>query len=1016
MFKEIEKINYSELEKEILNFWKKNEIFHKSINFSSSNFSFYDGPPTANGLPGIHHVFSRTIKDLICRYKTMMGYQVLRKAGWDSQGLPVEIEVEKSLNIKNKDEIETLGIEKFNNFCKESVFKYLRDWENITEKMGYWVDTENAYITYKNEYIESVWWSLDKFFKSDLIYSGYKIQPYCPRCETPLSSHEVSQSFQDVKDLSAYVLFSIKENQNLDDYKFLVWTTTPWTLPSNVALALGKDLIYSLIILDDNSKIIVAKDCLSKIKQNFKIDKEIKSSELEFIKYEPIFDYFKNIKDSFYTTLGDFVNSKDGTGIVHIAPAFGEEDYSLALKYKLPIIQPVDKSGKFTEEVSDFKNIFVRDSNENIIEKLKLEKKLYSKEKFVHSYPHCWRCHTPLLYYARKSWYIKTSSYKDEMVALNKKINWFPEETGMGRFENWLKDNKDWSLSRDRYWGTPLPIWYAEINGHNYYESIGSIEELKEKAINFDEVFPDGKIDLHKPFIDKLKIKSKDGIELSRVSEVIDAWYDSGSMPFAQYHYPFENKELFEKNFPADFIAEGIDQTRGWFYSLHAISTFLFKNVAFKNVIVNDLVLDKDGKKMSKHLGNTVDPNMIIDKYGADVLRWYFINISPPWKSKLFNENDLIDAKNKFFDTIINIYKFLILYCNLNDVDKEVLSSDINNEEEIDKWLISKSESIKVQYVDFMDNYQITKASRLLQDFVNDDISNWYVRQNRIRFKNKDLSAYKTLYKVFVDFLQLLAPFSPFISDYFYKLLTSENSVHLSFLKIEKEKIDEQLNEKMELAKKIVSVVRFVRTKNNLRNRQPLKQMMVVFSNDEEKKYIESMKDVILNEVNIKDLNLIEKNNNLIHYKVKLNFKSAGPKFGKNISQIKKYVENFTQDEIKDLLNGKKISVENFEIENNDLIIQIENVENWLIEDKNGLTVAINTFLDDNLIKEGNSREIISKVQSLRKDLKMSVDERIKIYSNFDFDFDKELVLKQTNSENIIFDNEKVNEIKLNNT
>src|SRR4030095_30602 len=629
-----------------------------------------------------------------------------------------------------------------------SVFKYLKEWEYLTERMGYWVNFD-AYITYKNEYIESVWWSLKKFFDEGLIYRGFKIQPYCPRCETPLSSHEVAQGYEDVKDPSVYVTFKIKDGRGYDGHEFLVWTTTPWTLISNVALAVGPDVTYVKIqFKQTGDKLILAKDRLPVITQEYDIIGELKGHELEKIEYEQLFPYVKVEKKAFYVTLGDFVTTEDGSGIVHIAPAFGEDDYQISRKYDLPVAQPVDKSGKFTDEVTDFKGRFVKEADEDIIAKLKAEKKLYRKEKITHSYPHCWRCHTPLLYYARESWYINTSSYKDKMIEINKQINWYPPETGTGRFGNWLEENRDWALSRDRYWGTPLPIWACTCEEgacscEQKYIAIGSMAELKERAVNFKEVFPtEESLDLHKPYIDRIKILCEKGkCEMTRVEEVIDAWYDSGSMPFAQHHFPFENKELFERNYPADFIAEGIDQTRGWFYSLHAIGTFLFNDKAYKNLIVNDLILDKTGQKMSKHIGNVVDPFEIMEKYGADILRWYLMVSSPPWRPKMFNEDDMVDFKNKFFDTLINTYRFFVLYCNLIGVEREQLLKNripANQRPEIDRWVISSLNTLKKKYIDLMDNYDITRAARLLSEFTIDDVSNWYVRRNRKRFRGPE--------------------------------------------------------------------------------------------------------------------------------------------------------------------------------------------------------------------------------------------------------------------------------------
>jgi isoleucyl-tRNA synthetase len=1031
MFKELpDKINSAALEKEVLSYWKEHDIFGKSITSreGKKHFAFYDGPPTANGKPGIHHVISRAIKDLVCRYKTLMGYQVYRKAGWDAQGLPVEIEVEKSLGIKSKDDIEKLGVENFNKACRESVFKYLKEWEELTTRMGYWINLDDAYITYKNEYIESVWWSLKKFFDAGLIYRGYKIQPYCPRCETPLSTHEVAQGYEDVKDPSVYVAFKIKDGQGMDGFQFLVWTTTPWTLISNVALAVGPDIIYSKIQFKKTGEILIlAKERLPVIKEEYDIFDEVKGSKLEGIEYEQLLPYVKPDKKAFYVVAGDFVSTEDGSGIVHIAPAFGEDDYQLSRKYDLPVPQPVDKSGNFTDEVTDFKGRFVKEADDDIILKLKSEGKLYRKEKFVHSYPHCWRCHTPLLYYARESWYINTPSYKDKMISENNEINWYPPETGSGRFGNWLVENRDWALSRDRYWGTPLPIWGCTDDSKCdcKYMAIGSIEELKQKATNFKEVFPtEESIDLHKPYIDRIRVKcDKHGCELTRVTEVIDAWYDSGSMPFAQHHYPFENKELFEENYPADFIAEGVDQTRGWFYSMHAIGVFLFGKKAYKNLIVNDMILDKDGRKMSKHVGNIVDPFDIMDRYGSDVLRWYLISSSPPWRPKMFKEDDLVEVRNKFFDTLINTYRFFVLYCNLLGVERSALVSNVvpyKKRPEIDRWILSAFEKCRIEFIDLMDSYQITKASRLLSDFTIDDLSNWYVRRNRKRFRAPDseqdkLSAYQTLYEVLTGLLQMVSPVSPFMTDHLYRSLTGEDSVHLSFIKTQESNVDAELNYNMDLAKKIVSLARFMRVKNDLKTRQPLRQILVAISNDLEREAIESMKGIILEEINIRELKFIDSGSELIKRKAKLNFKVAGPKFGKDVKKVQQAAEELPAENINEIMNKGRTSYKGFELTADDVLIQTENIEGWVIESQDNLTIALDTTLDESLISEGIAREFISKVQNIRKEREMDVNDKIRIMYKAESDLtgiidaQKKYISEQTMAAEIVSGSEGLN-------
>jgi isoleucyl-tRNA synthetase len=1006
MFKELsDKLNLPSLEEEVLAYWSKNNTFAKSISQreDAPGFVFYEGPPTANGTPGIHHVISRTIKDLVCRYKTMRGFHVYRKAGWDTQGLPVEIEVEKALGIKSKADILRFGVGKFNAACKESVFKYLKDWEKLTERMGYWLNLDDAYVTYTNEYIESVWWALKKFFDAGLIYRGYKIQPYCPRCETPLSSHEVAQGYRDVKDPSVYIRFKIKSNEeDFKDADFLVWTTTPWTLISNVALAVNPDVEYVKIKTETPLSfgeggrgvrlLILARERLETIGAEYETLKSFKGAELENVEYERLFDYVPVDKKAFYVTLGDFVTTEDGTGIVHIAPAFGEDDYQVMLKYDLPVIQPVDASGKFTEQVTDFKGRFVKETDDDIIAKLKSEGKLYKKEKYLHPYPHCWRCDTPLLYYARESWYIKTTAYKDRMIELNKQINWCPPETGSGRFGNWLEENRDWALSRDRYWGTPLPIWACSCKEcKTPYTAVGSISELKDKALNFREVFPnDQSIDLHKPLIDNIKLKCEAcGCELTRVEEVIDAWFDSGSMPFAQYHYPFENKEFFESHFPADFIAEAIDQTRGWFYSLHAIAAALFNDRAYKNLIVNDLILDKEGQKMSKRKGNIVDPFRVMDKFGADILRWYLISSSPPWRPKMFNEDDLLDVRNKFFDTLTNTYRFFVIYSNLAGVTRESVQTGLPPVSEIDRWLLSALNSLKKKYIELMDGYDLTRAARLISDFTIEDLSNWYVRRNRKRFRNPEseadkLSAYQTLYQVLTELVKLISPISPFLADELYRNLTGGESVHLAELgEAVDAEINHELEDEMKLAQRIVYLVRAIRMKHNLKVRQPLRQILVPAKDKTEKARINRMKGIILEEVNIKELNFADEQSGVIVKKAKPNFKVLGPRFGKDIKKLSEAIGNLSGDKLIEIERTGSVSVEldgtTHSISRAEVEILTENIEGWAIETSDNLTVALDTKLDDTLLAEGFAREFINRIQSLRKDRKMQINDRIRI-------------------------------------
>ncbi|MCB0723233.1 MAG: isoleucine--tRNA ligase [Ignavibacteriae bacterium] len=991
-----ENINLPEIEKEVLDFWEADGVFKKSISEKEGKpaFTFYEGPPTANGIPGIHHVISRAVKDTVCRYKTMSGFQVNRKAGWDTHGLPVEIEVEKKLGIKSKNEIEEFGVIEFNKACRDSVFTYVDKWEELTRRMGYWVDLEHAYVTFHNEYIESVWWALKRLFDAGLIYKGFKIIPFCPICESPLSSHEVAQGYEDLKDPSVYVKFKVTSGEH-KDADLLVWTTTPWTLPSNTAVAVNPKQQYVKITTykpDEGSgsklnTFILAKERLDSVKEDYTIDAEFSGKDLEGTEYEPLYKFFTFDEKAHYVTLGDFITMEDGTGIVHIAPAFGEDDYQTGLKYKLPVLQAVGKNGRFKENVTPFAGKNFKEADPEIMNELKSRDRLYRKEMFTHSYPHCWRHHVPLMYYATDSWFIKTTDYKDRMVELNKTINWHPPEFGTGRFGNWLEENKDWAVSRNRFWGTPLPIWYwTDDEDTPHYEAVGSIEELKEKAVNWDEVYP-GELDLHKPFIDSLILKSKEGKEMKRVESVIDAWFDSGSMPFAQRHYPFENKELFVKTFPADFIAEAIDQTRGWFYSLHAISTFLFDQPAYKNLIVNGHILDKNGKKMSKSMGNIVNPYEMMDKHGADVLRWYMITMSPIGKSKLFNEDELRDVRNKFFDTLINTYKFYVIYSELTgfkyDGSNEV---PVSERAEIDKWIISKLNTVKKEYTELMDGYDITRAARLVSDFTLDEVSNWYVRRNRKRFRNPEnetdkLSAYQTLYTLIEEILKMVAPFSPMISDKLYMSLTDgDQSIHLTeYTPYDESAINTPLEKEMETAQTIVYLVRSMRVRNNLKTRQPLKQILVPVNSDEEKARLKKVESIILDEVNVKELNLIEGDSDIIVKKAKPNFKVIGPKFGKDVKAVQQVINGLSRDEVSKLETEGQLEKDGFTITPEDVEVFTEDIEGWIVESDKGITVALDTRLDEELIEEGIVREFINRVQNYRKTNDFEVNDRIKL-------------------------------------
>ena len=998
MFKQYkERVSYPEIEENILKFWRENSIFKKSIETreGNKNFTFYEGPPTANGKPGLHHVMARSLKDLICRYKTLQGYQVNRKAGWDTHGLPVEIEVEKALGIKSKSEIPVYGVDKYNAACLNSVFTYKDMWEQMTDRMGYWLNLDDAYVTCTNEYIESVWWALKTLFEKGLIYKDYKIVPQDPKSETVLSSHELALGYRDTKDPSVYVMMKLKDSNLTKEGEtyFLVWTTTPWTLISNVGLAVGSDIKYVKVKTEDGKYLILASERIEVIDGEYEIIDTYLGKDLADQEYEQLFDYLEVDKRGFFVIEGDFVSTEDGSGIVHIAPAFGADDYEISKKYDLPFLQPVTRSGNFTEEITDFAGQFVKDADTGIIIKLKEKGQLYKKETIVHSYPFSWRHeNVPVIYYARESWFIKTTDVSQRMVKLNKGINWYPPEVGEGRFGNWLEENKDWALSRDRFWATPLPIWISD-DGEMF--AVGSIEELKEGFIEKDgnkiSVRDIEEIDLHKPFVDDVFFE-KNGKVYRRTPELIDVWFDSGSMPFAQFHYPFENKEIFENNFPADFICEGIDQTRGWFYTMHAIATMLFDNVAYKNLIVNELILDKNGMKMSKSKGNTVNPFDLFDKYGADATRWYLITTSPPWKPTLFDEEGIVEVQRKFFGTLLNTYSFFALYANLDKFDFNDEFIPYEERPEIDRWIISSLSALVNSVGESLDNYDVTKAARQISSFTIDNLSNWYVRRNRRRFWKSELTknkraAYQTLYECLETIAKLTSPFAPFIAEELYQNLNnatgkdSSESVHL----VEFPKplfTDSELEEKMDIAQQVVYLARTMRAKENLKVRQPLKKIIVAVDKDK-RNAIENMKDVILEEINIKELEVLEDDSSLITKSAKPNFKSIGPKYGKIVNKVAQRIREFSEDEIKKLeLEGQV----NVKIDDNEIIVSKEDLEivsseitGWVVETEEGVTVAIDKELTEELIAEGVAREFVNRVQNMRKDAGFDVVDRINV-------------------------------------
>jgi isoleucyl-tRNA synthetase len=987
MFKTIsDKVSLPDLEKEILAYWKQNRIFQKSIEArqSAPDYTFYEGPPTANGKPGIHHVFARTIKDLVCRYRTMRGFQVHRKAGWDTHGLPVEIEVEKKLGLKHKGEIEQYGVAKFNAECRKSVFEYKDMWEELTWRMGYWIDMEHPYITCENEYIESVWWALDRYFKEGFIYQGFKVQLYCPRCGTPLSSHEVSLGYRDVQDPSVYVKAKIKGE---DKTYFLVWTTTPWTLISNVGLAVNPDVEYVKVSFKDES-LILAKERLSVVPEGSQIVETMAGRDLIGKEYEPWFSFIPVDKKAWYVIGGDFVTTSDGTGIVHMAPAYGEDDYQASLKFDLPMIQALDARGQFTAAVPPYAGKFFKAADPEITADLKSRGLLFRRETYTHSYPHCWRCDTPLLYYARKSWYIRTTAYARDMIAYNKQIHWYPPETGEGRFGNWLEENKDWAISRDRYWGTPLPIWICQAC--ETARSIGSLDELRKADAKLPEP-----LDLHKPYIDDVTLKCSCGSEMRRIPELVDVWFDSGSMPFAQWHYPFENENVFKHAFPADFIAEGVDQTRGWFYTLHAISSFLFKQPCFKNIIVNDLVLDKNGQKMSKSRGNAVDPFDVIGQYGADSVRWYLMASSPPWKPKLFDIEAIADVQRKFFRTLLNTYAFFAQYANIDGFKHSEQDIAASNRPDIDQWILSLLNTTVGEYVEAMESYDPTRAARLVSNFTVEQLSNWYVRRNRRRFWKGEFgpdktAAYQTLFECLVAITKMMAPFAPFLSDEIYRALMSEThrerfeSVHIAPMATSnKQLINPELERRMDVAQRVVSLVRTMRANTNLKTRQPLARIAVPAS-VETRRLIEQMNDVILEEINVKRIEFIDESSPIVRKTATPNFRILGPKFGKSVNAVAKRIKEMSSADVIHLdqtgtfsteVNGTPVT-----ISREDLSIAAQSIEGWLVESAEGLTVAVDTTLTPELINEGLAREFVNRVQNMRKDAGLAVTDRIRIY------------------------------------
>ena len=979
-------MNFVEREKQVAKFWEDNQIFEKSMKVREGNpsYVFYDGPPTANGKPHIGHVETRVIKDMIPRYRTMKGYQVPRKAGWDTHGLPVELEVEKKLGLDGKDQIEKYGVEPFIEQCKESVWKYEGMWEDFSHTVGFWADMKNPYVTYHNDYIESEWWALKEIWKKGLLYEGHKIVPYCPRCGTPLSSHEVAQGYKDVKERSAVVRFKVKG----EDAYILAWTTTPWTLPSNVALCVNPDEDYVKVTSKGYTYYMAAALVDTVLGEGAEILEHYQGKDLEFKEYEPLFPYAeKRIgnKKAYYVVCDTYVTLTDGTGVVHIAPAFGEDDSKVGHRYDLPFVQLVNEKGEMTEE-TPWAGTFCKKADMAVLQALEDKDLLFDAPLFEHSYPHCWRCDTPLIYYARETWFIRMTAVKEDLIRNNNTINWIPESIGKGRFGDWLENVQDWGLSRNRYWGTPLPVWQCEC-GHQ--DCIGSIEELKEKADNC----PDD-IELHRPYIDAVTIKCpKCGKEMHRVPEVIDCWFDSGSMPFAQHHYPFENKETFEKQFPAQFISEAVDQTRGWFYSLLAISTLLFNKAPYENVIVLGLVQDENGQKMSKSKGNAVDPFDALQTYGADAIRWYFYTSSAPWLPSRFAGKTVVEGQRKFMGTLWNTYAFFVLYANIDNFDATKYSLEYDKLAVMDKWLLSRLESTVKAVDDNLANYRIPEAAKALQSFV-DDMSNWYVRRSRERFWAKGMeqdkiNAYMTLYTALVTVAKAAAPMIPFMTEDIYQNLvksidaSAPESIHLcDFPEVHENWIDPKMEEDMADLLEIVVMGRAARNTANIKNRQPIGTMYV----KSEFQLSEFYKEIIEDELNVKEVVFKDDIADFISYSFKPQMRTVGPKYGKLLNKIKTTLSELDGNKAMAELKSTgelKLDIDGQEIVllEEDLLIDMAQMEGYVSESDHTITVVLDTNLTPELIEEGFVRELVSKIQTMRKEAGFEVMDKIRVYA-----------------------------------
>ena len=983
-FEELDKRSIKEVEEDQLKKWEEEDLLKQTIDNRNNcdHFVFYDGPATANGMPGIHHMLAKLLKDTFCKYKTMKGYRVLRKVGWDTHGLPVEVQVEKELGFSGKGDIEKYGIKEFNEKCRESVWKNEKAFTDFTNKMGQFIDLKNPYITYNNDYIETEWWILKKFFDANLIYNGLKILPYCPRCGTGLASHEVAQGYKEITVNTVTVPFKVKDQDNT---YLLIWTTTPWTLMSNVAACVNPNEKYVKCLSKGYNFIVAEKLAHKVLGDEFEVVEEYTGKDLEYLEYEQYMDFLSVNKKAFFVTCADYVTMEDGTGIVHIAPAFGQDDYEVGLKYDLPVLNPVDENGCYTD--GPWKGRLVVDSELEIeiIKYLASEDKIFKKQKMVHNYPHCWRCKTPLVYYSKPSLYIKVTDYKDKIIEANKTVNWYPDYVGEKRFGNWLENLNDWAISRNRYWGTPIPLWECSCG---YKEMIGSREELVEKAI--EDI--DTSIELHRPYVDDVHIKcEKCGKSMTRIKAVIDCWFDSGAMPFAQVHYPFENKELFESQFPADFISEGIDQTRGWFYSLLVISTFITGKSPYKNVLVNDLVTDKHGHKMHKSKGNAIEPFTVLEKYGADPIRWYMLYTSPVWTPLRFDEDGVKEVSSKFFSTLKNTYSFFSMYANIDNIDPKEYEIKYEDLEEIDKWLISKYNKLVKNVTESMDKYDATIATREIQNFVSEDLSNWYIRRNRRRFwasenDTSKLAVYKVTYDILVGICELIAPIAPFASEEIYTKLTGKESVHLAdYPTYNEELINEKIESRMDMVRDLISLGRNIREEVKIKVRQPLSEALIDAKNED---LISDLVDLIKEELNVKEVKFIKDVENYMNFTVKPNFKEVGKVFGPSIKEFQEKLLSLNSSDITKLQAGEVIKMivgdKEYDVDSNYVDVRTNSKEGFDVATDTNNFIILNTELTNDLVMEGIARELISKVQNLRKTKDFDIADRITLYYNGD--------------------------------